>query len=136
MAEERRGLGWWIAGAVILFLAATGILWPFLDDEPPARRAGEADAYMDSIKVTTWTWKDDRTGSIFAVYGTVRNLGSQDLRQVVLELRAEDENGQEVARYPIIARDVEAGEEQPFREDVPRTGREARGFLDVKRLVR
>lgn len=136
MAQERSGLGLWVAGAVILFLVATGILWPFLDDEPPAGKAEVADAYLDSVKVTSWDWRDDRTGSIFAVYGTIRNLGAQDIRQVVLELRAEDAEGQTVGRYPIIARNLAAGAEKPFREDVPRTGREAKGFLDVTRLVR
>ena len=84
----------------------------------------------------SWNWKDDRTGTIFAVYGTVKNLGNQDIQQVVMELRAEDADGQSVGRYPIIARNLPAGAEKPFREDVPRTGREVTGYLDVKRLVR
>ena len=109
MAGNRGGLGLWVAGAIIAFLAVTGILWPFLDDEQPARNVTAADPYVDSVQVTSWNWKEDRSGSIFAVYGTVKNLGSQDIQQVVLELRAVDADGQPVARYPIIARNLPAG---------------------------
>ena len=136
MAGERNSPGLWLVALAVAFLAITGVLWPFFDDEPSVQRSANTDTYVDSIQVTSWNWKDDRTGTIFAVYGTIKNLGSQDIQQVVMELRAEDADGQSVGRYPIIARNLPAGAEKPFREDVPRTGREATGYLDVKSLVR
>ncbi len=135
MSTGRAGLGLWVVGLVALFLAVTGVLWPFLDDEPDKKNAAKSDTYADSVQVASWEWRSDRTGSIFAVYGTVRNLGNQDLSQVVMQLRAEDQDGQEVGRYTILARNVGAGEEKPFRRDVPRTGKESTGFLEVKRTV-
>ena len=91
---------------------------------------------MDSVQVTSWDWREDRTGTIFAVYGTVRNLSSQGFREVVLEQRAEDADGQTIARHPVTLRSLPAGKEKPFREDVPRSGKEAKGFLEVKRVGR
>ena len=136
MASPNPGRGWWLAALVILFLVFTGIFWPFVDDERPAERTSSADPYVDSVRVTSWNWRDDRTGTIFAVYGTAKNLSSQDIRQVVFELRAEDADGQTIARHPVTLRKLPAGAEKPFREDVPRSGKEAKGFLDVKRVVR
>ena len=128
MGASKFGRGWWVAVPVIaLFvLGIFWIFWPFVDNGDPPPDEGAS-----AVKIVSWNWKKDRTGTIFAVYGSVRNLGDSDIRQVVLELRTIDEEDQIIARHPITVADLPAGGEKPFRKDVPRTGNEARGFLEV-----
>lgn len=139
MSASGSGRGWWLVVLILLFFLFTGLFWPFVDDEKPPETqqpASEAPASLkDSVTVVSWDWRDDRTGSLFAVWGIVRNESSRDIDEVILELRTVDADSNVIARYGIRARNVPAGQEKPFRGDVPRTGREVRGFLEVNAVV-
>lgn len=134
MAASKSGRGWWLAVPVLLFFLFTGLFWPFLSDEkePVPRQTAPP---TESVEIASWTWKKNRSGTLHAVYGEVRNLSDQDFKQVVLELRTQDENEQTIARYPITVNNLPAGKKKPFRKDVPRTGREAKGFLEVREAI-
>ena len=88
------------------------------------------------VEVANWNWKKDRSGRILAVFGTVRNNTSETFSSVTLELRTEDETKTVVGRHRISVGRLGPKEERPFREDVPRTGQETMGFLEVKTLGR
>ncbi|MDA0747844.1 MAG: DUF3426 domain-containing protein [bacterium] len=146
MAESGSRFGGWIAILILLFFLFTGLFWPILDNEPArvphlATPSGASavdlgkTVSIDSVNIVSWDWRDDRTGQTFAVWGVLRNVSNQHVNSVVLELRTEDANGQPLTRYPIISKNLPPGQEKPFRADVPRTGREAKGFLDVKRVT-
>ncbi len=139
MSVSESGRGWWPALLALLIFLVAGIYWPFGDDKTPSTRKQvaaprEADPLLDSIRVASWVWKPDRTGRINAVYGQVQNLSNRTIKQVVLQFRTQDENEQTIARHPIIVNNLQAGGKKPFREDVPRTGREAMGFVDVQKV--
>jgi hypothetical protein len=140
MAETGSGRIWWIAILIVLFLAFTGLFWPYLDDEESAENkfaetAVPKDPMVDSVSVLSWEWRDDRTGSLFAVWGVVKNESSQTLGEVVLQLRTVDEDSNTIARHTIKANDLAPLGTKPFREDIPRTGRENKGFLTVLRVI-
>ena len=131
MAASPSGRGWWFVVPVLLFLLIVGIFWPFLDDEaPPAESPA-----IDSVQVISWEWKSDRSGALFAVYGQVQNLGDRHIKQAVLELRAQDEDGRTLSRHSIVVKEIPAGGKKPFREDIPRTGKESMGFLEVREVI-
>jgi len=90
----------------------------------------------DGVEISSWTWKKDRSETVFAVYGQVRNTTDHSISQAVLELRTVDDSDAEVARHRIAVANLPAQGSKPFREDVPCTGREARGFLDVIEVTR
>ncbi|MDP6776700.1 MAG: hypothetical protein QGI83_08045 [Candidatus Latescibacteria bacterium] len=132
--------GWWIAAPILLFFAATGLLWPILDGKVSGPEIQEgalagSSGYTDSVKVETWNWKRDRSGSIFAVYGTIENRSGRDLAAVTLQLRTEDEAKNTLSTHAIVVARLPAHSRKPFREDVPRTGKEAMGFLDVAKVL-
>ena len=83
-----------------------------------------------------WRWNRTVSGSMLAIHGTVRNNTTRRFKQVHLQLRIENQDGSVVARHLIVVRNLGPGEEKPFREDVPRTGREDMGFMEVVRVVR
>ena len=139
MSISESSRGWWPALLALLILLIAGLYWPLGDSDSPSTRKqvhgpGETDPLLDSVKVVSWNWKPDRTGQIFAVYGQVQNLSGRNLKQVVLQFRTQDENEQTIARHPIIVNNFSPGQKKPFREDVPRTGGEAMGFVEVQKV--
>lgn len=140
MAGSATQRGWWISVPVLLFFVVTGLFWPILDGEvsrpgPAHQDLTQAAAYTDSVRVESWNWKRDRTGSIFAVYGTLENRSGRDLAVVTLQLRTEDDAKNTLSTHTIVVSRIPARTTRPFREDVPRSGKEAMGFLDVVKVV-
>jgi hypothetical protein len=90
---------------------------------------------VDSVSVLSWEWRDDKTGSLFAVWGVVKNESSRALGEVVLQLRTVDEDSNTIAHHTIKAIGLAPHSTKPFRKDVPRTGRENKGFLTVLRVI-
>ena len=133
MAGAGSGRLRWVVLALVAAVVAAGIYLLSAGDGSPPSSPGRA---HDAVEIASWTWKKDRSGSVFAVYGQVRNLTDEDFSQVVLELRTVDEQDAEVSRHPIVILALPAHGQKPFREDVPRTGREARGFLEVREVRR
>ena len=84
------------------------------------------------VKILNWNWKKDVTGRIFAVFGKVENLTDGELKNVKLELRTEDAQKSVLARHLVPVGDMPPRSKRPFREDVPRTGKESMGYLEVK----
>lgn len=120
----------WIAIAAAAAILAVGINALELGIEPGPPKADNL------VEITTWNWKKDRAGRILAVFGMVKNRTPEAYSRVILELRTEDEDKEVIARHAIEVGRVEGNAERPFREDVPRTGREHMGFLEVKSLAR
>ena len=131
MAASASGRGWWFVVPVLLFLLIVGIFWPFLDDEAPSTERPA----LDSVEIVSWEWKSDRSGTLFVVYGQVQNLGDRHIKQAVLELRVQDEDDRTLSRHSIVVKEVPAGGKKPFREDIPRTGKESMGFLEVREVI-
>ena len=132
MASSLTDKVWWLAVPVLLFFLVTGIIWPFLEDEDqPANSAPIAVSWVDSVQVLSWDWRHDRTGNIFAVFGVIKNLSSKDFRQVTMHMRTHDQSDEMIGKYSIVVKDLKAGAEKPFREDIRRSGIEEMGFLGV-----
>ncbi len=130
MAGSGSQRGWWIAVPILILFAATGLLWPILDGELPGPEEGPhglvvENVLTDSVKVESWNWKRDRSGSIFAVYGTLENRSGRDLAVVTLQLRTEDDAKNTLSTHTISVSRLPARSKRPFREDIPRTGKEA-----------
>ena len=133
MAESNTGRGWWFATPIIIFFLFTGIFWPFVDDEG-LTKALPLDL-MDAVEITSWQWKRDRPGKIFAVYGTIKNRTNKDIQKVVLELRTEDKDKKTLGTHLIGVLNLTANAEKPFRQDIPRTTLEAMGYLNVSKVI-
>ncbi|MBS09992.1 MAG: hypothetical protein CME19_00120 [Gemmatimonadetes bacterium] len=123
-------IGEWVSVAACVLIV--GIAWGSLDLGPEPGPPNTDNL----IEILNWNWKRDRSGNVLAVFGTVRNNTPETYGRVTLELRTEDEDKTVLARHAIEVGGVLAGAEKPFREDIPRTGSEAMGFLEVKRLGR
>ncbi len=116
----------WIIAAIALAIAGAGFF--------ALENLGEGPAKDDSderIQIVSWNWKKDRTGKVLAIYGSVRNLTDRDFQSVTLELRTEAD-GKPIGHHTIRVKNLPAGADKPFREDVVRTGKEEMGFLTVK----
>ena len=85
------------------------------------------------MRILNWDWRRDRSGAILAVYGVVQNQGDRDLRNVVLEFRAQDTDGNPTGTATITVEDLAAGQKKPFRQDLPPTGKEVMAFLEVRK---
>ena len=136
MAGSGSHRSWWIATPILLFFVATGVFWPILDGEvsgPATQLEGmsRANVHTDSVRVESWNWKRDRSGSILAVYGILANQSGRDLTGVILRLRTEDDAKNTLSTHTIIVPRLPARSKRPFREDIPRTGKESMGYLDV-----
>jgi hypothetical protein len=118
----------WLAVPIILFLAVTGIFWPFLDDEEPADTLKSS---VDDVVVLNWKWNRSVSGHIFAVFGELENKGSTDLLGVLLELRTVDADDNTLNRHRFQAGEILAGQRKHFRHDIPRSGKEERGHMTV-----
>ena len=139
MAAIQSGRVWMFA---ILALILVGLIALYRGGEEPREQAPEStqtavprDVMLDSVKVLSWEWREDKSGSLFAVWGMVKNESSRELNQVVLQLRTVDEDSITISRYSIKAMKLPPLSTKPFREDVPRTGREQKGYLTVLRIT-
>ena len=140
MAETGSGRIWWIAILIVILLTSATLFWPSPDNDetsmqPATKSELEDDPMVDSIKVVSWDWRDDKTGSLYAVWGIIKNESAQELAKVVLQLRTIDVDSNTIARYTIKTNGLAPQSTKPFREDVPRTGREHKGFLTVLRVA-
>ena len=88
------------------------------------------------VEIVAWNWRKNVSGRILAVFGTVRNKSPESLSRVILELRIEDQAKNVIARHLIDLGELPANADKPFREDIPRSGKEAKGYLEVKSLSR
>jgi hypothetical protein len=126
MAEK--GIGEWVSLGVFSVLILLG--WSQFDLGPePGPPAGPS-----QVEVTSWNWKGSRNGRILAVFGTVVNKSTQAFSDVVLELRVEDEEKSVLARHQIKVGNLKANAKKAFREDIPRSGKESMGYIEVKSL--
>ena len=137
MADVRSKLGWWISGLVILFFVVTWLFWPLLDDESSTREQttglNEENRLLGSVRILNWDWRRDRSGSVLVVYGVIQNQGDRDLKDVVLEFRAQDADGNLTGAATITVENLGAGQKKPFRQDLPPTGKEVMAFLEVRK---
>ena len=134
-SETASGKGWWIGVPIILVLLLAVILWPALKGKDPAPVVDHSKAYLDSVTVLSWEWRDDRSGELFAVWGMVKNESQRKLSQVTLGLRAADAEGNTLSTYPIPVGQMKPGETKPFRQDVLRSGKEKQGFVTVQDVL-
>ncbi len=116
----------WIVATLAIVIVGAGLYTFEAPSQQPTKKVGEG-----QIEIAGWNWKKDRSGKILAVYGSVRNLTDQDIPSVVLELRTEAA-GKPISHHAIRIRNIPAGGEKAFREDVIRTGKEEMGFLTIK----
>ena len=126
----REKAGQWSALAVCLIVLGLGVSGFELGPEPTSQ------AGREKIEVVNWNWKQSVNGRILAIFGSVRNPTSKPFDQVILELRTEDDQKKVLARHAINVGRVDAKTEKAFREDVPRTGQEAMGFVEVRSLIK
>ncbi len=122
--------GEWIALGACAAILGSG--WYGFELGPEPSQPGEAKL----VEIVSWNWKRDRAGRILAVFGTVRNNTPEPYTNVVLELKTEDEAETVLARHAIQIGPIDANADKPFREDIPRTGRERMGYLEIKSLAR
>lgn len=114
---------------VILIILALGLATFELSSESDSS-SGE----KDQVEITSWNWKKSIDGRILAVFGSIKNKSQVTFKDVVLELRVEDETKAVIVRHSIRIGKLSGEEERPFRKDILRTGKEAMGFLEVKSL--
>jgi len=126
MAEK--GVGEWVSLGVFSILIV--MAWSQFDlgheSGPPAGPS--------QVEVSSWNWKGSRNGQILAVFGSVVNKSNQAFSDVVLELRVEDEGKNVLGRHQINVGNLKANATKPFREDIPRSGKESMGYIEVKSL--
>ena len=126
MAEK--GVGEWVSLGVFSILIV--MAWSQFDlgheSGPPAG--------PNQVEVSSWNWKGSRNGRILAVFGSVVNKSNQAFSDVVLELRVEDEGKNVLGRHQINVGNLKANATKPFREDIPRSGKESMGYIEVKSL--
>lgn len=116
----------WIIAATAIAIVGAGIFaFENLDNDPT--EAGKD----PRIQIVSWNWKKDRSGKILAIYGSIRNLTDRDIQSVVLELRTEA-GGNPIGHHALRVKNIPAGGDKPFREDIIRTGKEEMGYLTVK----
>jgi len=118
----------WVAVAVVIVVVGIAAWNLDLNDAPVPARDSE------QVEVLDWNWKKDRSGRILAIFGNVRNNTETAFDEVVLELRTEDAEKKVLARHPIVVGKLGPNATRPFREDVPRTGDEAMGYVETKTL--
>jgi hypothetical protein len=120
----------WLLPLIVLFLVVTGITWPFLDNEQTGPQAPKTD-----VVILNWKWNKSVAGHIFAVFGEIENTSAANFSEVILEIKTADADDNILNRHPISAGPLEAGKRKYFRHDLPRTGDEAAGFLEVVRTI-
>lgn len=118
--------------AIVVCAVLMGAGWQSLDLGPEPGPPMDTDL----VEVTNWNWKRDRSGRILAVFGSVQNNSTVAFKSVILELRTEDEDKTVLGRHTIIVGSLGPNETKHFREDIPRTGLESMGYIDVKTLGR
>ena len=128
MAEK--SVGEWVTIGICAVALGAGLYAFELGPEP------DPSSDQNLVEIVSWTWRKNVSGRILAVFGTVRNKTPEPFARVVLELRTEDESKKVLARHPIVVGKLEANADKPFREDIPRSGLEATGYLEVKSLSR
>ena len=131
MSSIESGKGWWIAVPIVLLLLLVALFWPIVSKDDGSSAPVPTVSYIDSAKVTSWDWRADRSGKLFAVWGMVKNESGRQLTLVTLQVRTVDAQGHTIATYPIPAGSLKPGEVKPFREDIPRSGKEDKAFVIV-----
>lgn len=120
----------WLLPLIVLFLVVTGITWPFLDDEDIRPESKQKD-----VVILSWKWNKSVAGDFFAVQGEVENTSAKNFQAVTLILRTVDDAGDPLGQHGIPIGPLEAGQRKLFREDVPRSGKEAAGVVEVAEAV-
>ena len=131
----------WVFAILALILVGLVALYRGAEEKPglapeATQTEAQSDVMLDSVKVLSWEWREDKSGSLYAVWGMIKNESSRELNRVVLQLRTVDEDSNTISRYSIKAMNLPPLSTKPFREDVPRTGREHKGFMTVLKIVR
>jgi hypothetical protein len=126
MAEK--GVGEWVSLGV--FSIVIIMAWSQFDLGPESGPPTGA----SQVEVSSWNWKGSRNGRILAVFGSVVNKSTQEFSDVVLELRIEDEDKNVLARHQINVGNLKANTNKHFREDIPKSGKESMGYIEVKAL--
>lgn len=84
----------------------------------------------------SWTWKRTANEDANVVYGSVKNKGDRALREVVLEFRTQNREGQIVNTHDFSLQDLLPGAEKLFTKDYPaQAALEDSGFVRVKRVI-
>ena len=117
---------------LLILLALSYFLWPFLDDETAGLTPSPD--WEKTVEIN-WTWKINVKKTTNAIYGTIRNKGQKDLKQVILEFSTQNKSRLPVSSYTFTVDDLPAGEQKPFRQDFIRTGTEDSGFVKVTKVI-
>lgn len=118
----------------LFFLITITLLWIFQGNDKESIPQ-QNHSSTKSIKINFWNWKKNKKGTLFSVFGEVQNLSDETFKRVILELRTKKKNGQLLSRHNITVKNLLNGEKKFFREDLPRTGQEENGFLEVKNAI-
>ena len=127
---SEKSVGQWVTIAICAVALGSGLVAFELGPEP------SPSTDQNLVEIVSWNWRKNVSGKVLAVFGTVRNKTPEPFGRVVLELRIEDNNKTVLARHSILVGRLEANADKPFREDIPRSGQEATGYLEVKSLIR
>lgn len=83
-----------------------------------------------------WTWKRTVSGDKNVIYGTIHNKGEQNIKQVELEFRTQNAQGQVLFSHHFTVDNVTSGEHKPFTQDYPaRAAQEDSAFVTIKKVA-
>ena len=115
----------------IMFIVALG-LWSCQSELPPP--AGQSANTADNVEVQ-WTWKRTVKGDVNFIYGTVQNNNDQTMKQVALEFRTQDAQGNILMTRNFVVENLPAQGQKLFSEDYPVHAQEDSGFVVVKKVI-